>query len=55
VRAAIEAHTGLITSETLTETLQLATDGDGPPVAVGQGQSVVIQLRRNSAGNRSRW
>ena len=47
VRAAIEAHTGLIKSETLTETLHLTADGDGSPVAVGQGQSVVIGLSRS--------
>jgi isoleucyl-tRNA synthetase len=46
VRAAIDAHTDLITSETLTETLHLTADGDGPPVSVGQGQSVVIGLSR---------
>jgi isoleucyl-tRNA synthetase len=47
VRAAIEGHTDLIKSETLTETLNLATNGDGTPVAVGQGQSVIIGLSRS--------
>ena len=47
VRAAIETHAELITSETLAGSLEVCEPGAGTPIPIGDGQSVIVGLSRS--------